>query len=358
MNQEPDSIRPPPELEIFRPDDWHLHLRDGRTMQAVVNHTARQFGRALIMPNLQPPITTVDQAMRYRIRILAALPASSAFEPLMALYLTDRTSVDEVRHAAENPHVLAFKLYPRGATTNADSGVTALRNVYPVLEAMERYQVPLCIHGEVTDPKVDVFDREAVFIERELAPMLERFAGLRVVLEHLTTRVGVDYVQEQSPRLAATITPQHLLLNRNALFAGGLRPHHYCLPVLKRETDRQALIAAATSGSPKFFLGTDSAPHPRSRKENACGCAGCFSAPAALELYCEAFEAAGALERLEGFASLHGAAFYDLPHNSARFRLQRIPWTVPAAYPVAGDELVPLHAGERLHWSIHQPQVP
>ena len=339
-------------ITLIQPDDWHLHLRDGDAMRDVLADSARQFGRAIIMPNLRPPVTTVADALAYQQRIRAALPVGSAFEPLMTLYLTDRTSPEEVARAAESADVHAFKLYPAGATTNSDAGVNELEALYPVLAAMERHDVPLLVHGEVTDAEVDIFDREAVFIDRHLTPIVERFPALRVVLEHITTREGADFVRDSRPGVAATITAHHLLHNRNALLAGGIRPHFYCLPVLKREPHRQALLAAATSGNPKFFLGTDSAPHARQQKESACGCAGCYTAPAAMALYATAFEAANALPALEGFASCHGADFYRLPRNTNTIRLVRQPWQVPESLPFGEDELIPWLAGETLDWSL------
>ena len=338
-------------LTITRPDDWHLHLRDGALMRQVLPYSARRFARALVMPNLSPPITTVSQAMAYRRTILDALPQDSCFNPFLSLYLTESTPVSEVARAAACPHVLGFKLYPAGATTHSEAGVRGLETIYPVLEAMEQHDVVLQIHGEVTDPEVDIFDREKVFIDRALVPICRRFPKLRLVLEHVTTREGVQFVSEAPPTVAGTLTPQHLLYNRNALLAGGIRPHYYCLPVLKREEHRRALLRAATSGNPKFFLGTDSAPHPRLAKESACGCAGCFSAPLALELYAEAFEQAGALDRLEPFASHFGADFYGLPRNQGKVTLQRIPWQVPEAL-TEGIELVPLRAGETVAWRL------
>jgi dihydroorotase len=339
-------------LTLTRPDDWHLHLRDGAALAAVVGHTARVFGRAIVMPNLQPPVTTVAAAAVYRERILAALPASSAFAPLMTLYLTDNTAPAEIEHAKKSGIVHAVKYYPAVATTNSDAGVTALDRVYPALAAMEKHGVILSIHGEVTDPGVDMFDRERVFVDTLLARIVKDFPGLRIVLEHITTREAAAYVREAQTRIAATITPQHLLWSRNALFAGGLHPHFYCLPILKRETHRQALIEAATSGHPHYFLGTDSAPHAKRTKEHACGCAGCYSAHAALELYAEAFEDAHALDRLEGFASRFGADFYGLPRNADTVTLERVEWTVPAEYAFGTDSLVPLRAGERLRWRV------
>ncbi len=339
-------------LTLTRPDDWHLHLRDGAAMASVVPLSARQFGRAIVMPNLRPPITTVAEAMEYRARILEACPEGSSFAPLMTLYLTEHTSPDEIVRAARSEHVAAVKLYPAGATTNADAGIRSLGPVQAVLEAMEQFDVPLLVHGEDIDPSTDVFDRERRFIEGTLAPLVERFTGLRIVLEHITTEEAVDFVASASPRVAATITAHHLLLNRNAIFAGGIRPHAYCLPVLKRERHRAALLRAATSANPKFFLGTDSAPHVRSAKEAACGCAGIFTAHAAIELYAEAFETANALDALEGFASHFGPDFYGLPRNDERITLVRRTWTVPATYPLGEDEVVPLRAGEPLTWSV------
>lgn len=340
------------ELEIAKPDDWHLHLRDGEQMAAVVAHTARRFARAVVMPNLRPPVTDVAAARAYRDRVRAALPPGCRFEPLMTLYLTDRLSPQEVVRAKESHVVLAVKLYPAGATTNSELGVTRLDRVYPVLESMERQDLPLLVHGEVTHPQVDIFDREGRFLEEQLAPLVRDFPDLRVVLEHVTTAEAVAFVETAGPKLAATITPHHLLYSRNAMLAGGIRPHLYCLPILKRERDRQALLAAATSGNPKFFLGTDSAPHARDTKETACGCAGVFSAHAALELYAEAFEEVGALDRLEGFASRFGADFYQLPHNSERIRLVREDWQVPDSYPFGQGRLVPLRAGEKVGWRL------
>ncbi len=339
-------------LTLALPDDWHLHLRDAEALGDTVPAAARQFGRGVVMPNLRPPVTTVAQALSYRDRILAALPQDSSWEPLMTLYLTDNTSVAELREAKACGQILAVKYYPAGATTNSDSGVTRLDRVHAQLQIMEDIDLPLLLHGEVTDPDIDIFDREAVFIERELAPLAARFPGLRMVLEHVTTSEGVAFVTEARPRIAATITPQHLLFDRNHLLAGGIRPHYYCLPVLKRETHRRALVAAATGNSGKFFLGTDSAPHPRSQKESACGCAGCFSHHAALELYALAFERAGALDRLEGFASHFGADFYGLPRNTETLTLARDAWQLPKALRLGGEELTPLAAGETLPWRM------
>lgn len=339
-------------LNLTRPDDWHLHLRDGAMLASVAAHSARQFARAIVMPNLKPPVATVEAALAYRQRILNVLPAGAKFEPLMTLYLTESTSLSEVARVSQNPYVHAFKLYPAGATTNSDAGVASLERIYPVLEAMEQHDVPLLVHGEVTDATIDIFDRERAFIERELTPIRHRFPNLRVVLEHATTREAVEFVRESGPRIAATITAHHLLYNRNDLLAGGIRPHYYCLPVLKREAHRQALIDAATGGEAQFFLGTDSAPHPRSQKESACGCAGCYTAHAALELYAEAFEAAGRLENLEKFASFNGPDFYGLPRNRETITLEKRASTAPLEF-IAGEEiLVPLRAGESLQWKL------
>lgn len=345
-------------LTLTRPDDWHLHLRDGAALAAVVADTARRFGRAIVMPNLKPPVTTVEQAAAYRARIAAALPAGSRFEPLMTLYLTDNMPPAEIDHAKASGFVHAVKLYPAGATTNSAAGVTDLARCRATLARMEALGVPLLVHGEATDPAVDVFDREAVFIERVLAPLLRDFPGLKLVLEHITTKDGADFVRAAGPNVGATITAHHLLLNRNAIFAGGVRPHHYCLPVLKREAHRQALVAAAISGSPKFFLGTDSAPHAKAAKEAACGCAGCYTAHAGIELYAEAFAAAGALDQLEAFASFHGADFYGLPRNGERITLVKEDWKVPADLPYAdGDTLVPLRAGETVGWRLQTEEL-
>ena len=341
----------PSELTMTRPDDWHLHVRDGAALRAVVPHSARQFARAVIMPNLRPPIVSVEQAIAYRQRVLAAVPSDVAFEPLMTLYLTDATPPSEMRRARE-AGIVAVKLYPAGATTNSDAGVTDLKNVYATLAAAEREGIVLLVHGEVADPEVDVFDREAVFIERHLVPLRRDFPALRIVLEHVSTREGVDYVSEAGDATAATLTAHHLLYNRNALFMGGLRPHYYCLPVLKREVHRLALVAAATSGSGRFFLGTDSAPHPATLKERATGCAGCYTALCALELYAEAFESAGALQRLEGFASVHGPAFYGLPRNVETITLRKSEWIIPETLPFGQTTLKPLRAGETMAWRL------
>lgn len=344
-------------LALTRPDDWHLHLRDGAALAAVVADTARRFARAIVMPNLRPPVVTTAQALDYRARILAALPAGPdgalKFDPLMTLYLTDSTPPDEIDRAVDSGRVFAVKLYPAGATTHSDAGVTAIEKVYPVLERMEKRGMPLLVHGEVTDVDVDIFDRERVFIDRILAPLTARFPDLRAALEHITTSDAAQFVSEASDRVAATITAHHLLMNRNALFTGGVRPHHYCLPVLKRETHRQALVAAAVSGNRKFFLGTDSAPHARSAKEASCGCAGCYTAHAAIELYAEAFEHAGALDKLEAFASLNGPDWYGLPRNTDTITLVRETWTVPAHQPYLPDDpLVPLRAGATIDWKL------
>ena len=339
------------QLTITRPDDWHLHVRDGAALAAVVPASARQFGRAIVMPNLKPPVTTTAAALAYRDRIRRAVPEGLSFEPLMTLYLTDTLTVEEVQraHAAG---IVAVKLYPAGATTNSDAGVTDLRKTYGVLDAMQRLGMPLLVHGEATDPAVDVFDREQVFLDAQLIPLRQRFPELRIVMEHITTREAAQYVAEAGPLTAATITAHHLLYNRNAIFLGGIRPHYYCLPVLKREVHRRALIAAATSGSERFFLGTDSAPHAAHLKEHATGCAGCYTAPTALELYAEAFEAAGALDRLEAFASFNGPAFYRLPRNRGRVTLRRMAWTPPIAVPFGDGELKPLRGGETLAWKL------
>jgi dihydroorotase len=349
----PDALDPTPisTLTLTRPDDWHLHLRDGAAMAAVVPDTARQFARAIVMPNLKPPVTTAAQALAYADRIRAAVPAGMAFEPLMTLYLTDRLPPDEIARARD-AGVVAVKLYPAGATTNSDAGVTDLRHTRPTLEAMQRLGLPLLVHGEVTDPAIDLFDREAVFIDTQLIPLRRDFPELKIVFEHITTREAAQYVAEAGAHTAATITAHHLLYNRNALFTGGVRPHYYCLPVLKRETHRLALVAAATSGSDRFFLGTDSAPHPAHLKEHASGCAGCYTALSAIELYAEAFDAAGALERLEGFASFHGPAFYGLPRNTDRITLRRESWTLPESLPFGETQLKPLRGGETLAWRL------
>ena len=339
-------------LSLRRPDDFHLHLRDGAQMASVIADSARRFARAIVMPNLKPPVTTVAAVLEYRSRILACLGAGQDFTPLMTLYLTDHTSPAEIRAASACEHIYAAKLYPAGATTFSEHGVTAIERAYPAIEAMEESGLPLLVHGEVTEPRVDVFDREKVFIDTVLAPLLQRFRKLRVVLEHITTRDAVHFVRNGPDTLAATITPHHLLYGRSALFEGGLRPHLYCLPVLKREEDRQALLLAATGGHPRFFLGTDSAPHPRSAKEGACGCAGIYSAHCALELYAQVFENAGALDRLEAFAAGNGAVFYGLPGNSGHVTLEKRDWRVPESLPFGDGELVPMCAGEVCHWQL------
>jgi dihydroorotase len=341
----------PASLTLTRPDDWHLHVRDGAALGAVVPASARQFARAVIMPNLRPPVTSAAQAVAYRDRIRAAVPAGLAFEPLMTLYLTDNLPPDEIARA-KAAGVVALKLYPSGATTNSDAGVTDLRKTRRTLEAMQREGLPLLVHGEVTDPDVDLFDREAVFIDRVLAPLRRDLPELKIVLEHVTTREGAQFVAGADARIAATVTPQHLLYNRNAIFLGGLRPHYYCLPVLKSEEHRRALVAAVASGSPRFFLGTDSAPHAAHLKEQASGHAGCYTALTALELYAEAFEAAGALDKLEAFASFHGADFYGLPRNTGTVTLKREPWTVPETVPFGEATLKPLRGGETLAWQL------
>jgi dihydroorotase len=339
-------------LTLRRPDDWHLHVRDGEYLAAVLPFTAKRFARALIMPNLSPPMTDTQGLTRYRERILSALPEAADFEPLMTLYLTDQTSPEEISRAAGSGFCVGAKLYPAGATTHSDAGVTAIDKVWPALEAMAEHRLVLQVHGEVTDATVDIFDREQVFIERVLMRIVERVPGLRIVFEHITTRRAVEFVKASGGDIAATITPQHLLMNRNAIFEGGIRPHHYCLPVLKREADREALLAAASSDDARFFLGTDSAPHARHAKEAPCGCAGVFSAPAAIELYAEAFEAAGQLERLQAFASERGADFYRLPRNTGEITLRREPWQVPDSYAYGPDRIVPLRAGSTLAWRL------
>ncbi len=343
------------ELTLLQPDDWHLHLRDGPALKAVINDAAQRFARAIIMPNLTPPVTTVEAARAYRDRICDALAAASAqsrFEPLMTLYLTDTTSTEEIRKAKASGFVHAVKLYPAGATTHSDAGVTDIAKCMPAIEAMQDVGLPLLVHGEVTDPAVDVFDREAVYIERTLQPLVQRFPGLKLSMEHVTTRQAVEFVSSARDNVVATITPQHLLYNRNVLFQGGVRPHYYCLPILKREEHRQALVQAATSGNPKFFLGTGSAPHETTTKENACGCAGCYTAYAGIELYAEAFEAAGALDRLEGFASRFGPAFYNLPENEARITLVADAWRAPLEQPFGAGCITPLRAGEMHAWRL------
>jgi dihydroorotase len=339
-------------ITITRPDDWHAHLRDGAAMASVVGATARQFARAIVMPNLKPPVVDVRKAKAYRDRILAALPKKASFEPLMTLYLTDETSAAEIGKATASGFVKAVKYYPAGATTNSASGVTDIRKCDAVLEAMQAAGLPLLVHGEVTDPEIDVFDRESVFLDRTLAPLVKRFPRLKVVVEHITTHEAAAFVERASEFVGATITAHHLLLNRNAIFAGGIQPHHYCLPVLKREPHRRALLKAATSGSPKFFLGTDSAPHARTAKESCCGSAGVYTAHAAIELYAEAFDSAGAIDKLEAFASHNGADFYGLPRNTAKVKLEKRPWKVPASYAFGDETVVPLRAGETISWHL------
>jgi dihydroorotase len=339
-------------ITITRPDDWHIHFRDDAAMASVLPDTARVFGRAIAMPNLKPPVTTVALAAAYRERLLAAVPAGRTFEPLMTLYLTDNTAPEEIVRARSCGFIHAVKYYPAGATTNSDSGVTDLRKAYPAIAAMEEAGLPLLLHGEVTDPDVDVFDREAVFIERHLTQLMRDFPRLKIVLEHITTRQAAEFVAAAPATIAATLTVHHLLYNRNAMFQGGIRPHMYCLPILKRETHRQALVAAAISGNPKFFLGTDSAPHALGAKETACGCAGIYSAHAAIELYAEAFDAAGALDKLEAFASFHGADFYGLPRHADTITLKRESWIVPQQLRMGESPLIPLRAGEMIHWSV------
>ncbi len=340
------------QLTLTRPDDWHLHLRDGALMQSVLPDTARQFARAIVMPNLRPPVTTTEQALAYRQRIMAALPSGAKFEPLMTLYLTDNTSAEEIRKAKASGVVHAVKLYPAGATTNSDAGVTDLRKTYAALEEMQDCGMPFLVHGEVTSADIDIFDREAVFIERVMQPLLKDLPGLRVVFEHITTQEAAQFVTSAPDTIAATLTPQHLLYNRNAMLVGGIRPHFYCLPILKREMHREALVKVATSGNKKFFLGTDSAPHAQHTKENACGCAGCYSAHNAIELYAEAFENAGALDKLEAFASFYGADYYGLPRNTEKVTLHKEEWEMPHSVEFGGAKLVPLRAGEMMKWKI------
>lgn len=339
-------------LTITQPDDWHLHVRTGDMLKTVINHTARQCARAIIMPNLQPPVTNVEQAFHYQQEIQQATESQYDFTPLMVLYLTNETSPEDVKKAAEADFVQAFKLYPAGATTNSAQGVTDLQALFPTIAAMEKYDVPLLIHGEVTDADIDIFDRERLFIETKLSLLQKTFPNLRIVLEHVTTKDAVDFVMSASDKIAATITPQHLLYNRNAILVGGIKPHYYCLPILKRETHRLALVEAATSGNSKFFLGTDSAPHLSHLKENSCGCAGCYSAYATIEFYAEVFDQANSLDKLEGFASFYGADFYQLPRNNKIITLEKIDWQVPAHYAVAEQQLTPLKAGETLHWKL------
>lgn len=340
------------QLTILRPDDWHLHVRDGAVLADIVPETSKVFHRAVIMPNLVPPVTTVSAALEYRQRIMAAVPPQHSFQPLMALYLTQTTSVDEIRAAAANPHVIGFKLYPAGATTNSAAGVTAVNDMAPAFEAMAEHGVPLLIHGEVTESEIDIFDREKVFIDRYLRHIVAQHPQLTVILEHITTADAAQFVNEAHARVGATITPQHLLMNRNDLLVGGIRPHNFCLPVLKRRTHQEALQQAAISGSPKFFLGTDSAPHVQHKKETACGCAGCYSAPAAIELYAEFFSRMDALDKLENFASRFGAEFYGLPVNESTITLVQTPWQVPATVTAGSEPFVPYWAGETLQWRV------
>jgi len=346
------TIESPDTITLIRPDDWHLHLRDGAHMASVLPHTARQFARAIVMPNLKPPVTTAADAAAYRDRILAALPEGMQFEPLMTLYLTDATSPDEIRRAQDTGFIHAVKLYPAGATTNSAAGVTDLRKCYKTLEVMQEVDMPLLVHGEVTNHDIDLFDREAVFIERVMRPLRRDFPELKIVFEHITTRDAAQYVAEAEGPIAATITAHHLLYNRNEIFKGGINPHYYCLPVLKREEHRLALVTAATSGDERFFLGTDSAPHAVHAKESACGCAGCYTALHAMELYATAFEQAGALDKLEAFASLNGPGFYGLPVNEGSITLKREAWTIPPSVPMGETQLVPLDAGQQLHWKM------
>ena len=341
-------------LIITQPDDWHLHVRTGAILKTVIPHTARQFSRAIIMPNLKTPVTTVAQAENYRQEIIQAIPKNSDFTPLMTLYLTDSTKTAEVEKTAKSPHIYAFKLYPAGATTNSDSGVSKIDLIYPVLETMQKHDIPLLIHGEVTEAEYDIFDREKIFLDKILASIIKNFPELRIVFEHATTREAVQFVQEASKLIAATITPQHLMFNRNAILTGGIKPHYYCLPILKRESHRQALIEAATGGTKKFFLGTDSAPHLQHLKETSCGCAGCYSAHAAIEMYAEIFDQAGRLDKLEAFASFNGADFYRLTRNTSKITLQKISWEVPSRYPIENDFLIPLKAGENISWQLEK----
>jgi len=340
------------EITLTRPDDWHIHLRDGEALRTTVHHVARQFGRAIVMPNLQPPVTTTEQALAYQQRILSEIPEGGSFKPLMTLYLTDHTSTKELEEMVQHSDVIAIKLYPAGATTNAENGVTNIEKMMPVFERMETLDIPLLLHGEVTDPDIDIFDREKVFIDQYLSMLVKTFPKLRIVLEHITTKEAVDFVVAANSSVAATITPHHLLMNRNDLLAGGLRPHHYCLPILKQEDDRLSLLTAATSGNTKFFLGTDSAPHEQYQKETHCGCAGIYSAHAALELYAEAFEQADALHQLEAFASFHGADFYHLSRSDKKVRLIKKPWTVPDYYPYHAGKLIPLRANNDIQWQL------
>jgi len=339
-------------LQITRPDDWHLHLRDGKALESVVQHTAAQFARAIVMPNLATPVTTTTLAREYRQRILKALPEDSTFEPLMTLYLTENTRVSDIQEALQSGFIKACKLYPAGATTNSDAGVRDIKKLYPILSAMQEHGLVLCLHGEVVTQEVDIFDREKVYVDQTLAPLVQDFPGLRIVLEHITTAAAAQFVEAAADNLAATITPQHLLYNRNHLLVGGIRPHFYCLPILKRDSDRKELNRVATSGNPKFFLGTDSAPHANANKETACGCAGMYSAHAAIELYTEAFEANDSLDKLEGFASHFGADFYHLPRNKQKITLIKAPWQVPKSYHFGNQTLTPMRANESITWTL------
>ena len=340
-------------ISLVKPDDWHLHLRSGPAMRSVVEMSAAQMGRAIIMPNLLPPIKNTNQALAYRVEIMEALPSDLSFSPLMTLYLTDKTTIKDIESAATEPNIIAVKFYPAGATTNSQGGVTSIEKISPVLEVMQKLDVPLLVHGEVTDANVDIFDREEVFIDKVLEKVVRNFPSLKIVLEHITTKTAVDFILGSSERLAATITPQHLIANRNHMLVGGIRPHYYCLPVLKRQKpDQKALLKAATSGNPKFFLGTDSAPHDRHEKESACGCAGVFSAYAAIELYAAVFEAEGAMEKLEGFSSIFGPDFYGLPHNQETVTLERKAWKVPMEYEFGGSQVIPFLAGTELSWRL------
>ncbi|WP_197745329.1 dihydroorotase [Candidatus Nitrosacidococcus tergens] len=343
-------------LIITHPDDWHLHLRDGSVLVHTVFDASQRFARAIVMPNLKPPIITTQQALAYRNRILSVLPKDKIFQPLMTLYLTDNTTAKEIISAKDSGYIYGVKLYPAGVTTNADSGVTSLTKLYPIFEVLQKKKLPLLLHGETIDPSIDIFDREKVFIEQNLIPILHDFPELKVVLEHISTQEAVEFIKAMPSNIAATITPHHLLLNRNAMLLGGIQPHHYCLPVLKKEKHRQALIAAATSGSPKFFLGTDSAPHSKSNKESACGCAGIYNSHAALELYAEIFEAADSLSKLEGFTSFYGPDFYGLPRNQAKITLLRSPWKVPKNLPFGDQVLIPLQAGLTINWCLEKKQ--
>ncbi len=345
------------ELSITKPDDWHLHLRDGEALKTTVQHTARCFARAIIMPNLSPPITTCSAAAQYKKRIIEAIPKGARFNPLMTLYLTDKTTPEEIKKASESDFIYAAKLYPAGATTNSSAGVTDIKKIDIVLNAMTQHRLPLLVHGEITDASIDIFDREKVFIEKILEPLSRQHPDLKIVMEHITTRDAAAFVKQSSANIAATITAHHLLLNRNSIFVGGIKPHYYCLPVLKRETHREALVAAATSNDPSFFLGTDSAPHGQHDKESACGCAGIYTAHAAIELYAHVFSDAGALDKLESFASFHGADFYGLERNKEKITLIRQPWTIPKTYPLGDKTLIPFYAGQPLNWSVKSNEV-